>query len=98
MVLADPAAVIAGEAHLIVVWSGIGLRLPQPLHRELVIARLQVPPAFHFGLVPGPWEIARNTPAPAAGPRGVLPLEFLPDEGVLGHGGGPMGWPCQLML
>ena len=59
-------------------------RLPQPLHGEFDILRLQVPPALDLGLVPifrKALEIFRGQ---LFGGR-ALPGEFLADERVLGH-------------
>jgi hypothetical protein len=53
-------------------------RLAQPFHCELVIGRLQQPPAFDLGLITVLWEVREvfADQSPAGGP---LSREFLSD-------------------
>ena len=60
-------------------------RLPQPLHGEFDILRLQVAPALDLGLVAVFREVLEIFCSELLGGRS-LPGEFLADERVLGHG------------
>src|SRR6266403_1171760 len=59
-------------------------RLPQPLHGELDILRLQMAPALDHGLIPLLWEALEIFRSVLAG-RIALSGEFLADEGVSWH-------------
>jgi hypothetical protein len=59
-------------------------RLAQPLHREFDIRRLQMAPAFHFGLISVLWKSFEVFFGQF--PRGrSFTGELLPDEGVTGR-------------
>jgi len=64
--------------------SGALDRLPQPLHSELDIRRLQIAPAFELGLISVFWEAAEILCGQLPGAR-VLPGELLANEGISGH-------------
>jgi hypothetical protein len=70
-------------------------RLPQPLHREFDILRLQVAPALDLGLVAVFREVLEIFCSELLGGRS-LPGEFFADERVSGHGSHQSANPCRL--